>query len=77
MWVQRRGEASQDGAGDMYECAVQVKRYSAPLSDASVKDFCEKVGLRAKRLIFIAPGGFGKSARCSPLMPSSPHPSPA
>ena len=33
------------------------------MSDTAVRDFHDKVGVRAKRLIFIAPGGFGRSAR--------------
>ena len=55
--------ASKDPDSIAYECAVQVKRYQAPLSDASVRDFAEKIALRAKRGIFIAPGGFGASAK--------------
>ena len=55
--------ASKDPDSIVYECAVQVKRYQAPLSDASVRDFAEKIALRAKRGIFIAPGGFGASAK--------------
>ena len=55
--------ASPDAGSMIYECAVQVKRYQAPLSDASVREFADKLALRAKRGIFIAPGGFGLSAR--------------
>ena len=54
---------------------MQIKRYSAPLSDASVREFCAKIGTKAKRGIFIAPTGFGPGARefavrpkaCAPL----------
>ena len=56
-------QASPDQATMVYECAVQVKRYQAPLSDASVREFADKFALRAKRGIFIAPGGFGLSAQ--------------
>jgi hypothetical protein len=64
VWVARRCAVAQgeDPHNIVYECAVQVKRYQALLSDASVRDFAEKIALKAKRGIFIAPGGFGASA---------------
>ena len=75
VWVQRRGNGGGGGAEELFECAVQIKRYSAPLSDASVREFCDKIGTKAKRGIFIAPTGFGPGARefavrpkaCAPL----------
>ena len=48
------------------DCAVKVvgplvremKRNQAPVSDASIHEFAEKVRVRAKRAIFFAPVGF-------------------